>query len=81
MSLTIPDFVLESAGLSEREWTVEIACRLFDSGRITKAAATKWLGLNRSEFEEELFKRKIPLYRLTADDLQQDVATLRSLQE
>ncbi len=79
MSLTIPDFVLESAGLSEREWEVEIACRLFDSGRITKSPATKWLAMSRSEFDEELSRRKIPLYRLTSDDLQQDVATLRSL--
>jgi predicted HTH domain antitoxin len=79
MSLTIPDFVLESAGLSEREWEVEIACRLFDSGRITKSAATKWLAMTRSEFDEELSRRKIPLYRLTSDDLQQDAATLRSL--
>ncbi len=79
MSLTIPDFVLESAGLSEREWVVEIACRLFDSGRITKSAATNWLAMTRGEFDEELSRRKIPLYRLTSDDLQQDVATLRSL--
>ncbi len=81
MSLTIPDFVLESAGMNEREGEVEIACRLFDSGRITKSAATKWLGMNRSDFEEELFKRKIPLYRLTDDDLQQDVATLQILKK
>ena len=32
-------------------------------------------------FYAELFKRNIPLYRLTSDDLQQDVATLRSLQK
>ena len=79
MSLTIPDFVLESAGLSEREWEVEIACRLFDSGRITKSAAMKWLAMTRTEFDEELSRRKIPLYRLMSDDLQQDMATLRSL--
>lgn len=67
--------------MNEREGEIEIACRLFDSGRITKAAATKWLGMNRSAFEEELFKRSIPLYRLTSDDLQQDVATLQSLRK
>lgn len=78
MSLTIPDFVLESAGLSEREWEVEIACRLFDSGRITKSAATKWLAMTRIEFDEELSRRNIPLYRLTSHDLDQDLATLRS---
>jgi predicted HTH domain antitoxin len=79
MSLTIPDSVLKSAGLSEREGQVEIACRWFDSGRLTKAAAAKWLGMNRTEFEEELFKRSIPLYRLTEDDLEQDLAALRRL--
>ena len=79
MSLTIPDSVLKSAGLNEREGQIEIACRLFDSGTLTKAAATKWLGMSRSEFEEELFKRSIPLYRLTEEDLKQDLETLRRL--
>lgn len=81
MSLTVPDFILESAGLSEREGQVEIACRLFDSQRLTKAAAAKWLGMNRKEFEEELFKRNIPLFRLSEADLQHDIATLRKLQK
>lgn len=79
MSLTIPDSVLKSAGLNEREGQIEIACRLFDSGTLTKSAATKWLGMNRIEFEEELFKRNIPLYRLTEEDLTQDMANLRKL--
>ena len=79
MSLTIPDSVLKSAGLNEREGQIEIACRLFDSGTLTKSAAAKWLGMNRSEFEEELFKRNIPLYRLTEEDLKQDLETLRRL--
>ncbi|MBC7857122.1 MAG: UPF0175 family protein [Pirellulaceae bacterium] len=71
--------MLKSAGLNEREGQIEIACRLFDSGTLTKSAATKWLGMNRIEFEEELFKRNIPLYRLTEEDLTQDMANLRKL--
>lgn len=81
MSLTIPDDVLASAGLSVREGEIEIACRWFDSGRISKSAAAKWLGMSRSEFEAELLSRKIPLYRVTEEDLKQDMETLSRLQE
>lgn len=81
MSLVIPDDVLASAGLSVREGEIEIACRWFDSGRISKSAAGKWLGMSRTEFETELLKRQIPLYRVTEEDLDQDLATLSKLKK
>jgi predicted HTH domain antitoxin len=77
MPLTIPDTVLESASLSEDEARIEIACRLFDVGRLTIGSAVMWTGLTRSEFEDALLERGIPIYRPTVEDLQHDLETLR----
>lgn len=79
MTLTIPNEILERAGLSEREAVIEVACRLFDAGKLTQFFAAKLAGLSRVEFEEECFKRKIPLYRPTLEDLEQDMATIEKL--
>lgn len=79
MTLTIPNEILERAGLTEREALIEVACRLFDAGKLTQFFAAKLAGLSRSEFEEECFKRKIPLYRPTVEDLAQDLAVLEKL--
>lgn len=79
MPLTIPDDFLAEAGLSEREARIEIACRLFDAGKLTMPAATRWAGLSRTQLEEELLRRDLPLYRPTAEDLKQELVTLNRL--
>ena len=76
MALTIPDQVLHEAGLNEREALVEFACRLFDAGKLTLWSAAKLAGLSRSEFEGELLRRKIPLYRPSVSDLDDDLRGL-----
>jgi predicted HTH domain antitoxin len=47
MPLTIPDSVLEQAGLSEAQARVEIACRLFEMRRLSLWQAAQWAGLER----------------------------------
>lgn len=79
MPLLIPDDLLNSAGLSEDEARVEIACRLFAAGKLALWPAAKWAGLSRSEFEEELRQRNIPLYRPTVTDLEADLAAFEHL--
>ena len=79
MPLTIPDDLLAAAGLSERDARIEIACRLYDAGKLAIPAATRWTGLTRTEFEEELLRRKLPLCRPTGEDLKQDLKTLQRL--
>ena len=79
MPLTIPDSLLTEAGFSERDARIEIACRLFDAGKLTMPAATRWAVLSRTEFEEELLRRKLPLNRPTSEDLKQDLETLERL--
>lgn len=79
MPLTIPDDVLQSAGLSESEARVEIACRLFEAQKLALPATAKWAGLTRTEFEEEVLRRKIPLYRPTVEDLSADLEALNRI--
>jgi predicted HTH domain antitoxin len=79
MALTIPDDVLKAAGMNEGEALVEIACRLFEAEKLSLWAGAKLAGLSRTEFEQELLTRKIPLYRPTTDDLKTDLETLDRL--
>ncbi|HKI36001.1 MAG TPA: UPF0175 family protein [Gemmataceae bacterium] len=79
MPVVIPDEVLQQAGLSEREALIEIACRLFDAGKLYLPDAAKLAALTRVEMESELIKRNIPIYRPTAEDLREDLETLKRL--
>jgi predicted HTH domain antitoxin len=79
MSITISDELLKEAGMSDREALVEIACRLFEAGKLTLPLAARLAGVDRGEMEDQLLDRKIPLYRPSLDDYHQDVAALRKL--
>ncbi len=79
MPVVISDETLEQAGLTEREALVEIACRLFDIGKLHLWPAAKMAGMSRVEFEQELMSRKIPVYRPTIEGLHEDLAALKRL--
>lgn len=79
MGVHIPDDILKQAGLSEREALVEIACRLFEAEKLTLWQGAQLAGLSRVEFEGELRKRKIAIYRPTAEDFAQDLDSLKRL--
>ena len=79
MPLTIPDDLLAAAGLDERNAPIEIACRLYDAGKLSMSGATRWTGLMRAEFEEELLRRGLAIFKPTTADLQQDLETLKRL--
>jgi predicted HTH domain antitoxin len=80
MPVTIPDEVLREAGLNEREAIIEIACRLFDAGKLALWPAAKLAGQTRPEFEQELRQRKIAIYRPTLEDLSADLRSLNQLE-
>lgn len=80
MPLIIPDDVLREAGLNEHDALVEVACRLFDAGKLTLWSAAKWAGLTRTAFEEELRRRNIPAYRPGLADLADDLNSLDRLE-
>ena len=79
MPLTVPDDVLRKTGMSEDEARVEIACRLFEAGKLALWPAAQWAGLSRSEFEEEVLDRRIPLYRPTRRDLDAELDAMDKL--
>jgi predicted HTH domain antitoxin len=64
MPLIISDETLKQAGLSERDMKIEIACRLFDAGKLILWPAAQLAGLNRGEFEAALISRSIAPYRM-----------------
>jgi predicted HTH domain antitoxin len=74
-TLHIPDDVLRLAGLSEQDALIELACRLFETGKLTLFFSAKLAGLSTADFEDLLLDRGIPLYRYTAEDLKIDLAS------
>ena len=79
MPLVIPDDILATAGLSEAEARVEVACRLFDAGKLPLWDAAQWAGLSRVEFEGQLLERGIAIYRPTSEDLRNELEAMDRL--
>lgn len=79
MTLELPDDVFRRAGLSENEARIEIACRLFQAGKLTLGEAVRLAGVPRTEFEDECLKRKIAVYEVTAESFAEDLQTIEHL--
>jgi predicted HTH domain antitoxin len=79
MPVVIPDETLAAAGLTEHEAIVEIACHLFATGKLALWPAAQLSGISRGEFEAELGRRKVPVYRPTEQDFADDLAALDRL--
>ena len=79
MPVTLSDELLAEAGLSEREAKLEIACRLYDAGKLTMPQATRWAGIARVEFEAALLERQLPLVRIEQRYWQQELHSLERL--
>jgi predicted HTH domain antitoxin len=75
MPLHITDEELQAAGLTPETARVELACRLFQAGRLTKVQARMLAGLGRLDFEDELIARKIPVYEVTEESWAEDLKT------
>jgi predicted HTH domain antitoxin len=79
MPLTISDEMLAAAGLSEDEARLEIACRLYDAGKLTMPEATRWAGVDRTAFEAALLARNLPLIRVDEAYWRQELETMQRL--
>ena len=79
MPLTISDEMLRDMRMTAEEARIELACRLFDVGKLSLWRAAKLAGLTRSQFEGELAARKIPAFRPTKEDLARDLETIECL--
>jgi predicted HTH domain antitoxin len=79
MHLTIPDSLLEQAGWTEHDARLEIACRLFQTRRLSLWQTAQWAGLSRVEMESELLRRGIALYEVTKDQVDAEQAAMDRL--
>lgn len=77
-AIHIPSDILNHAGISETEAMLELACRLFETGKLTLFFGAKLAGLTQAEFEDALLDRGIALYRYDENDLKNDLNTLRN---
>jgi predicted HTH domain antitoxin len=62
--------------LTKRRRLIEVACRLFQAGRLSLPKAGNMAGLARVQMEEELHRRSIPAYTYTDEMLDQDLETI-----
>ena len=81
MPVLISDAMLETAGLSEVEARVEIACRLYDAGCLSLTQARRWAEIERPDFETALIERGIPIHRPTVDDFATDLETIHLMRQ
>ena len=79
MPLIISDDTLKAAGLTEREALLEFACAMFDAQKLSKFAASRLVGMSRDQFDDELRKRGLPVYRYTEEHFRQDMDALEKL--
>ncbi len=76
MNLMIPDDPALK-DLAESDIRLDLACALYASGRLSRSVSARLAGMDRFEFDEELFKRHISAY--TEETLAEDRATMNEL--
>lgn len=77
MPVVISDEVLRQANLTEREALIEIACRLFDAGKLSFAHAAELARLPALEMEDALRARGVPRYLYSEGDFEQHMRVIR----
>jgi predicted HTH domain antitoxin len=78
VTITIPDELVLSIGMSEGELLQELAVSLFQRERLTLAQAARLARLDRYRFQHLLGSRGIDM-EYDVEDYRQDMATLREL--
>lgn len=77
MSLVISGEILESSGLSETEFMLEIAIMLFQQEKISIGKASRIAGMNQIEFQHLLAKRNICIH-YDVEEFQEDMKNLQA---
>ncbi len=76
MTITLPDDPA-LLHLDEAQLKLDLACGLFAAGRVSRGVCARIAGLASFEFDEELYRRKIPSF--TEEMLEQDLAAIERL--
>ena len=67
MTLTISDDIIRQTNLSEAELRLELALRLFSTGRLSFGQARRIAGVDVIAFQQVLAHNRIPLHYDVAD--------------
>jgi len=76
-SLQIPDEVLQEAGMTGDDALLELALRLFETGRLSLPSAARLARLDRSAMEDALLAHRIPVYKPAVEDFINDLDALQ----
>ena len=78
MGVFIEPDIIESSGLSEQQFILEIAIYLYERKILSLGKAAAFAKLHRISFQKELASRKIPVH-FTIEDVEKDLRTLEAL--
>ena len=72
--LHVADDIIKRLGSSEGEALLEIACRLYETAKLRFDEAAKLASVSLDIFAAACEARKIPVYWLSDDELESDLA-------
>ncbi len=78
MTVTVPDSIAKASHLTPETALLDVAIGIYKREQWSMGRCAKIVGMSRSEFQDELGKREIPINYDIAD-LKQDGETLRTL--
>jgi predicted HTH domain antitoxin len=77
ITINLPDNVFSSLRLSPSEFVKEMqiaaAIQWYAQQQVSQEKAAELAGLNRVEFIEELFRRRVPAIQTTLEELQREM--------
>ena len=79
MNMIIPEEILQSARMSEKELKQEIAVMLFEKDKLTLGQAARFACMNRLLFQHLLASRAIPVHYDVAQ-FEHDLSTIHKLE-
>lgn len=78
MVFTVPDPILQQAGVSPSEILLKLAILLFQEERISLGQASKLADIHLIEFQRELARRNIPIH-YGREDYLSDIQIVKNL--
>ncbi len=77
VTIDLPDTVYSALRLAPndfvREMRIAAAVQWYAQHKLSQGKAAEIAGLNRVEFLDELYRRKVPAIQVTLDDLQREI--------